>query len=94
MSAPEPYTLRLTTVEATLRAERLLAEFDDQEPTFIASFIAADRDIFGAMIAYASGAIREVAARDECELADVRRALRLRVSQIQAGIDQKKGTNS
>ena len=93
MSAPEPYTLRLTTLEATLRAERLLAEFDDSEDTFIPSFFAADRDDFGAVIAYASAAIREIAARDGSELADVRRALRLRVSQIQAGIDHKKGTN-
>ena len=94
MTAPEPYTLRLTTLEATLRAERLLAEFDDQEDTFIPSFFAADRDDFGAVIAYASAAMRELVDRDGTQLADVRRALRLRVSQIQAAIDEKKGTNS
>lgn len=93
MSVPEPYTGRLTTLEATLEAERLLGLFDDVDGTFAIEFFAADRDVLGAMIAYASAAIREVAARDECELADVRRALRLRVSQLQAAIDDKKGMN-
>ena len=90
MTAPEPYTGRLTTVEATLRAERLLAEFDDQDDTFAVSFFAADRDIFGAVIAYASAAIREVAAREGCDFASVRRALRLRITDLQATIEQNR----
>lgn len=88
MSALEQYTGRLTTVEATLTAERLLAAFDDQDSTFAASFFAADRDVLGALIAYASGAIREVAVREEVEPADVRQALRLRLSDLQAAIEQ------
>ena len=84
----EPHIGRLTTVEATLTAERLLAAFDDQDSTFAASFFAADRDVLGAVIAYASGAIREVAVREGVDLSEVRQALRLRISDLQSAIDQ------
>jgi lysozyme family protein len=84
MTAPERSEGRLTTLEAVLTAERILAAFDNQDGTFGKSFLAADRDVLGAMVAYASLGVREIAARDDATLAEVRQQFRRRVSQLQA----------
>lgn len=91
MSATQPYEARMTTLPAVLEAERLLDAFDSGDPKFGELFFAADRDIFGAVLAYASLAVREVAAREGADHASVRRTLRLHISRMQAHIDNQDG---
>lgn len=63
-----------------LVAERLLEAFDNQDPRFGEFFEAADRVTLAALVAYASYAIREVAARDKTSVRETRQRIRSRVA--------------
>jgi len=71
-------------VGETLIAERLLEAFDNQDPCFGDYFAEADRLTLGAMVAYASLAMRELAVRDGVPLSTVRRTLRTQVAEAAA----------
>ena len=88
MSAPEPYDGRLTTLEATIAAEGLLAAFHERDPLFPQMFFQADRDTLGAIIAYADLAIRGFAREAGETSTTIRQGLRLLVSDSQIKIER------
>jgi hypothetical protein len=77
-------------VDETLVAERLIEAFDNQDPRFSDYFAAADRVTLGALVAYASLAMRTLAERDGVPLPDIRRAVRAQVASA-AAATQKNG---
>jgi hypothetical protein len=62
-----------------LVAERLLEAFDTRDPRFGDYFEAADRVTLGALVAYASFATRELAARTNEPINVTRKRLRSQV---------------
>lgn len=68
-------------IDDALEVERMIAAFDDQdEATFAALFEMADRRTLGAVVMFASLAMRDLALAWDLDLPSTRRVLRARVA--------------